>query len=147
MPFEPIDYLPYDFANRRHIGPSPAEMEQMLKVVGADSLDDLADQVVPPAIRFKEALELPEPLSEGQLLVEGVAVGRAWLHDAKIEITRLLADEDELRFGPPVAEHCLARRPVQVAVHNLRTPGTSRLVGPELTAPRDWVRSPGRRRS
>ncbi len=30
---------------------------------------------------------------EGQLLVEGVAVGRAWLHDAKIEITRLLADD------------------------------------------------------
>jgi len=30
---------------------------------------------------------------EGQPLVEGVAVGRAWLHDAKIEITRLLADD------------------------------------------------------
>ena len=26
MPFTPTDYLPYDFANRRHIGPSPAEM-------------------------------------------------------------------------------------------------------------------------
>jgi len=25
MPFKPTDYLPYDFANRRHIGPSPAE--------------------------------------------------------------------------------------------------------------------------
>jgi glycine dehydrogenase len=29
MPFEPTDYLPYDFANRRHIGPSPAEMAEM----------------------------------------------------------------------------------------------------------------------
>ena len=32
MPFTPTDYLPYDFANRRHIGPSPAEMEEMFKV-------------------------------------------------------------------------------------------------------------------
>jgi len=30
---------------------------------------------------------------QGQQLVEGVVVGRAWLHDAKIEITRLLADD------------------------------------------------------
>ena len=30
MPFKPTDYLPYDFANRRHIGPSPAEMDEML---------------------------------------------------------------------------------------------------------------------
>ena len=28
--FEPTEYLPYDFANRRHIGPSPREMEKML---------------------------------------------------------------------------------------------------------------------
>ena len=26
--FEPTEYLPYDFANRRHIGPSPQEMEK-----------------------------------------------------------------------------------------------------------------------
>jgi hypothetical protein len=32
MPFEPTDYLPYDFANRRHIGPSPAEMAEMFEV-------------------------------------------------------------------------------------------------------------------
>ena len=29
MTFTPTDSLPYDFANRRHIGPSPAEMEEM----------------------------------------------------------------------------------------------------------------------
>ena len=34
---------PYDFANRRHIGPSPAEMAEMLKVLGANSLDALID--------------------------------------------------------------------------------------------------------
>ncbi len=34
MPFTPTDYLPYDFANRRHIGPSPSEMEEMFKTIG-----------------------------------------------------------------------------------------------------------------
>ncbi len=34
MTFKPTDYLPYDFANRRHIGPSPEEMTRMLEVVG-----------------------------------------------------------------------------------------------------------------
>ena len=28
------DYQPYDFANRRHIGPSPSEMDAMLKMIG-----------------------------------------------------------------------------------------------------------------
>ena len=34
MGFSPTDYNPYDFANRRHIGPSPKEMDEMLKVLG-----------------------------------------------------------------------------------------------------------------
>ena len=33
MPFTPTDYLPYDFANRRHIGPPPSEMNEMFKVL------------------------------------------------------------------------------------------------------------------
>ena len=45
------DYDTYDFANRRHIGPSPEEMAEMLRVVGADSLDALIDETVPPSIR------------------------------------------------------------------------------------------------
>ncbi|WP_111558062.1 aminomethyl-transferring glycine dehydrogenase [Paracoccus sediminilitoris] len=61
------DYNPDDFANRRHIGPSPAEMEQMLKAVGTDSLDALIDQTVPQAIRQKDVLDWPA-LSEAGLL-------------------------------------------------------------------------------
>ena len=38
MAFTPTDYNPYDFANRRHIGPSPAEMDEMLRAVGVTSL-------------------------------------------------------------------------------------------------------------
>ena len=43
MTFTPTDYLPYDFANRRHIGPSPIEMKAMLQTVGAGSLAALID--------------------------------------------------------------------------------------------------------
>ncbi|NND19416.1 MAG: hypothetical protein HKN98_12640, partial [Silicimonas sp.] len=47
MTFTPTDYLPYDFANRRHIGPSPDEMAEMFKVLGVASLDELIEQAVP----------------------------------------------------------------------------------------------------
>ena len=68
MTFEPIDYLPYDFANRRHIGPSPAEMSDMLKVVGAANLNALIDDTLPAKIRQKEALDFGKPMSERELL-------------------------------------------------------------------------------
>jgi glycine dehydrogenase len=47
----------------RHIGPRQHEIDEMLKVVGADSLDDLTDKVVPKAIRQSEPLDLAEPLT------------------------------------------------------------------------------------
>ena len=68
MPFAPTDYLPYDFANRRHIGPSPEEMTEMLSVIGVDSLDSLIDETVPAAIRQAEPLDFGKPKSEGELL-------------------------------------------------------------------------------
>ncbi|SOH92965.1 glycine dehydrogenase [Monaibacterium marinum] len=68
MSYSPTDYAPYDFANRRHIGPSPAEMEEMLAVLGADSLDALIDQVVPAGIRQREALDFGAALSEQEAL-------------------------------------------------------------------------------
>ncbi|ARN80206.1 aminomethyl-transferring glycine dehydrogenase [Methylocystis bryophila] len=57
-------YEPYDFANRRHIGPSPEEIRDMLAVVGAPSLEALIDETVPHDIRVKEPLDLGAPLSE-----------------------------------------------------------------------------------
>ncbi|PRX33928.1 glycine dehydrogenase [Meinhardsimonia xiamenensis] len=68
MTFTPTDYKPYDFANRRHIGPSPSEMEEMLKVVGVESLDQLIDETIPAAIRQKEPLDFGKPKSERELL-------------------------------------------------------------------------------
>ena len=68
MGYDAIDYLPYDFANRRHIGPSPDEMAEMLEVLGVGSLDALIDQTVPESIRQSEPLDFGKALSERELL-------------------------------------------------------------------------------
>ena len=62
-PFAPLD----TFA-RRHIGPQAAEVESMLVEVGYASLDELVDDVVPPAIRLRRALELPAAKGEREAL-------------------------------------------------------------------------------
>ncbi|MDT8854281.1 aminomethyl-transferring glycine dehydrogenase [Paracoccaceae bacterium Fryx2] len=67
MTYTPTDYNPDDFANRRHIGPSPEEMAEMLKVVGVASLDQLIEETVPAGIRQAEPLDWA-PLSEHALL-------------------------------------------------------------------------------
>jgi len=53
---------------RRHIGPTPAEAEQMAGSVGCASVDHLIGQVVPSDIRRKDALQLPAALTEEQAL-------------------------------------------------------------------------------
>ncbi len=68
MDFVPSNYRPYDFANRRHIGPSPDEMTAMLKEINFSSLDALIDDTLPEEIRAKEPLNFGKPLSERQLL-------------------------------------------------------------------------------
>ncbi|MCB1340162.1 MAG: glycine dehydrogenase (aminomethyl-transferring), partial [Pseudooceanicola sp.] len=68
MTYKPTDYLPYDFANRRHIGPSPAEMVDMFAVLGVRDLDQLIDETVPKAIRQKQPLDFGKPMSERGLL-------------------------------------------------------------------------------
>ena len=57
----------YRFANR-HIGPSDQEIQDMLRVVGAASLDELIDQTVPRYIRMEGSLNLPAALTERELL-------------------------------------------------------------------------------
>lgn len=66
--FVPTDYDPYDFANRRHIGPSPQEMQEMLAVLEVETLDALIDQTVPAELRQKTTLDFGEPLSERELI-------------------------------------------------------------------------------
>ena len=76
MTFTPTTYNPYDFANRRHIGPSPAEMTDMLAAIGTPTLDALIDETVPKFIRQKVPLTWA-PLSEQDLLARmRVVAGR-----------------------------------------------------------------------
>lgn len=49
---------------KRHVDPSPSEIEQMLKVLGFSTLDALIEQAVPPSIRLNRELQLPEAQSE-----------------------------------------------------------------------------------
>ena len=68
MSYNITDYKPYDFANRRHIGPSPLETKEMLDIVGANDLDDLIEQTIPVDIRQKKPLQYTPGLSESELL-------------------------------------------------------------------------------
>ncbi len=55
---------------RRHIGPQPADIEEMLSVVGAESLDALIDETVPADIRLNKPLDLPAAKTEEEALAE-----------------------------------------------------------------------------
>jgi len=52
----------------RHIGPATAEIEAMLRTVGAATLDELIGQTVPAAIRLGRDLVLPAARTEEQAL-------------------------------------------------------------------------------
>src|SRR5687768_633917 len=57
-----------DWFAPRHIGPSLDERDEMLRVVGAASLDALVDEAIPAAIRLRGDLNLPPAESENQYL-------------------------------------------------------------------------------
>jgi glycine dehydrogenase len=54
----------------RHIGPNEEELQAMLSVINAASLDQLIDETVPANIRLKGDFPLPEALSEFEYLQE-----------------------------------------------------------------------------
>jgi len=54
----------------RHIGPNDAEIAQMLRTVGHDSLDALTDAIVPASIAPTGTLDLPGSLTEVEALAK-----------------------------------------------------------------------------
>ncbi len=105
MAFTPVDYNPYDFANRRHIGPSPAEMDEMLAAVGVRSLEDLISETVPKSIRQKAPLGWA-PLSEQDLLQRMRAVaGRNKV------MTSLIGQGYYGTFTPPAIQRNILENP------------------------------------
>jgi glycine dehydrogenase len=53
-----------DVFESRHIGPSTDEINEMSKLCGVNSIDELINQTIPANIRLKNKLQLDEPLSE-----------------------------------------------------------------------------------
>src|SRR5215212_3484744 len=67
---------PSDWFPPRHIGPSPEERDEMLRAVGATSLDALMDEAIPASIRLSRPLNLPPAESEHEYLRRLTAVAR-----------------------------------------------------------------------
>ncbi len=106
MTFQETEYHPYDFANRRHIGPSPAEIEAMLGVVGAESLDALIEETVPAAIRQRT------PLAWGKALSEQAVLHRLRLVARKNKVlTSLIGQGYHGTVTPPVIQRNILENP------------------------------------
>ena len=105
MTYIPTDYNAYDFANRRHIGPSPAEMALMLKAVGVASLDQLIDETVPADIRQESPLTWA-PLAEHELLARMRAVA-----DKNKVMTSLIGQGYYGTHTPPAIQRNILENP------------------------------------
>ena len=53
----------------RHIGPRDEDIKKMLKVINANSLDELIDETLPNDIKLNQSLNLEKPLSESEYLM------------------------------------------------------------------------------
>ena len=57
----------YNFADR-HIGPRDNDVVEMLKTVGASSVQQLIQQTIPNSIYLPNKMNLPESLSESRYI-------------------------------------------------------------------------------
>lgn len=62
------DFKHPDIFRNRHIGPSDSETSEMLKTIGTSSVEDLINQTVPSVIRMAHDMNLPDAMSEQELL-------------------------------------------------------------------------------
>jgi glycine dehydrogenase len=72
----PVQVSEFDRFDRRHIGITPDEVIVMLRQLGYSSLDTFIDSVVPEVIRLQNRLELPEPLTEAQVIARARTLSR-----------------------------------------------------------------------
>ncbi|MDT8325136.1 MAG: glycine dehydrogenase (aminomethyl-transferring), partial [Bacteroidota bacterium] len=82
MKQHPLYETPFE---NRHIGPSVAEEQEMLRALDLSSLDALIDQTVPAHIRMTEPLDIPDGMGEHRYLetLAGLAshnrVWKSWI--------------------------------------------------------------------
>ncbi len=60
---------------KRHIGPNETDTQKMLTAIGVKSLDELIDKTVPSSIRLKQPMDIPEGLSEFEMLQSLKTIG------------------------------------------------------------------------
>ncbi|PID62142.1 MAG: glycine dehydrogenase (aminomethyl-transferring) [Ignavibacteriae bacterium] len=60
---------PEEFINR-HIGPRESNIQEMLKTIGVNSIEELVEQTVPDNILLEKNPEFDNPLTETELLIE-----------------------------------------------------------------------------
>ena len=53
---------------KRHIGPNAQDTQKMLDTIGIKSIDELIEKTIPNNIRSKKAMQIPEGLSEFEML-------------------------------------------------------------------------------
>ena len=53
---------------KRHIGPTAQDTEKMLAAIGIKSVDELIEKTIPSIIRSKKPMQIPEGLSEFEML-------------------------------------------------------------------------------
>ena len=71
MPFETrrlAELADHDAFIKRHNGPSPADVDTMLKALNLQRMEDLIEQTVPSDIRLGRELALDDPRSEAEAL-------------------------------------------------------------------------------
>ena len=103
MSTKPFSSVP--FASR-HIGPSPVDVSEMLKMVGAASLDELLAQTLPQGIRQHHPLNLPLALSESEALEKARQVAAR-----NVLMTSLIGQGYYGTILPPVIQRNILENP------------------------------------
>ncbi|MDF0665536.1 MAG: aminomethyl-transferring glycine dehydrogenase [Nitrospira sp.] len=65
---------PTDDFIHRHLGPTRADIQEMLAVLGLPSLNTLADTAIPPDLRFRRSLDIPNSDGEQAVLARLKAI-------------------------------------------------------------------------
>ncbi|GIW24948.1 aminomethyl-transferring glycine dehydrogenase [Meiothermus sp.] len=94
-----------DFS-RRHIGPTPEDIQAMLKAVGVSTLDELIEQTVPASIREATPLEIGPGLSETEMLARMRAIA-----EKNQVFTSLIGQGYHGTILPPVIQRNLLENP------------------------------------
>jgi len=90
----------------RHLGPDGSERATMLRALGLASLEELADRVVPEAIRDREPLDLPPARTEAE-----VTAALAALAGRNERYTSLIGLGYHATYTPPVIRRNVLENP------------------------------------